>query len=179
MPPSSLPHPGAEDEPLGSTPAKFNHLRHNSHSSPALGALASTPSSSRTPSTSRSRSTTKRSVQEHFSEDAMREDEMLDRLRLQKHERTIATNDLKRRKLEHKLLEAQHRREREREQHELRMLQMRLMMQGGQGGQGGQRAASVMQPPAQQFGGLGLMDELNGDVGPSAHPFTDTTHYSI
>ena len=103
----------------------------------------------------------------------MREDEMLERLRLQKHERTIATNDLKRCKLEHKLLEAQHRRERQREQHELCMLQMHLMMQGGQ------RAASVMQPPAQQFGGLGLMDELNSDVGPSAHPFTDTTHYSI
>ena len=104
---------------------------------------------------------------------------MLECLRLQKHKRTIATNDLKRCKLEHKLLEAQHRREHECEQHELHMLQMRLIMQGGQGGQGGQQAMSMMQPPAQQFGGLGLMDELNSDVGPSVHPFTDTTHYSI
>ena len=137
MLPSLLPHPSAQDELLGSTLANINHLHHSSHSSPALEALASMPLFSRTPSTSKSRSTTKCGVQEHFSEDAMRKDEILERLRLQKHEQMITSNDVKRHKLKHKLLEVQH----QHEQHELHMLQMRLMMQGGQ------RAASMMQSP--------------------------------
>ena len=119
---------------------------------------------------------TKRGVKDHFSEDAMREDEMLKCLRKQKHERMIANQELKRRKLDHKLLEAQHQREREREQHELRMLQMRMMMDGQRAT--GASANPVMQSAQPRFEGLGLMDELNGDgnllSGPSTH-----SHYSI
>ena len=60
-----------------------------------------------------------------------REHKVLNALWAEKHERMIA--QLKCRKLDHKLLESQHQRERECEQHEFRMLQMRMMIHDGRG----------------------------------------------
>jgi hypothetical protein len=79
-----------------------------------------------------------------------RERGVLEVLRADKHDRLVAQQELKRRKLDHKLLEAKHQREREREQHEFRMLQMRMMIHDGRG------AAATP--------GLGLLDELNSDI---------------
>jgi hypothetical protein len=78
-------------------------------------------------------------------------------------------------KLDHKLLEAEHQRAHEREQHEFQMLQMYIMADG----QRATSAASVTQSTQPHFEGLGLMDELNSDIlpgvpGPSTH-----SHYSI
>jgi hypothetical protein len=165
------------------TSAKYEH---DSLTSSTFEPFLSTPSSStvhipnaepssRTPSSShRSRVTTKRSLQEIFGEGSARENQIIDSLRAQKHERVIVQHDLKRRKLDHKVMEAQHQREHEREQHEYRMMQMRMAT--------AQRTTSVMQSP-QNVEGFGLLDELNStalpSALPSARPYSDSTTYSI
>ena len=78
----------------------------------------------------------------------------------------IANQDLKRRKLDQKGMEAQH----QREQHEYRMLQMRMVM--------AQRGVSVTQTP-QSLEGFGLLDELNSTALPPVGPYSDSTAYSI
>jgi hypothetical protein len=139
-----------------------------------LSSAIHTPSaepSSRAPSSShKSRATTKRTLKEIFEEGSAREDQIIDRLRAEKHERMIANQDLKRRKLDQKGMEAQHQREREREQHEYRMLQMRMVM--------AQRGVSVTQTP-QSLEGFGLLDELNSTALPPVGPYSDSTAYSI
>jgi hypothetical protein len=91
-----------------------------------------------------------------------KENQILERLGTQKHERHIGELELKRRKLEHKAMEKQHQREREREQHEFRMMQMRMMMSQNQ-----QAMPRLMQPQDPLLEGLGLMAELNGATLPS------------
>jgi hypothetical protein len=99
---------------------------------------------------------TRRGIKEYFEGSGAtisglaRESEALEAIRADKRDRLVAQQELKRRKLDHKLLEAQHQREREREQHEFRMLQMRLMIHDGRG--------------AAATSGLGLLDELNSDI---------------
>ena len=101
---------------------------------------------------------------------------MLERLGTQKHERALGEQELKRRKLEQKVIERQHQREREREQHqreverereqhEYRMLQMRMvMLQCSQG-------APVMQNQP-SFDGFGLLAELNDPTLSSASSYS-------
>ena len=99
----------------------------------------------------------KRTFQDVFAEGSVKDHEMLVRLGTQKHERVLGEQELKRRKLEHKVMEKQHQREREREQHELRMLQMQMVMS-----QNSQGAPVVMRPQGQpSFQGFGLMGELS------------------
>ena len=95
---------------------------------------------------------------------------MLERLGAQKHERAIGEQELKRRKLEQKVMERQHQREREREQHEYRMMQMCIVMAQNQ------RAtpSSGSQPP---YKGLGLMAELNDALLPPDSSFPQ--QYSV
>jgi hypothetical protein len=92
-------------------------------------------------------------------EGSAKENQILERLGTQKHERAIGELELKRRKLENKAMEKQHQREREHEQHEFRMLQMQMMMSQKQ-----QSAPAMMQSRPQNqplFDGLGLLGELN------------------
>lgn len=123
-------------------------------------AASMTPSRASTP---KSRSISKRTLQEAFAEGSAKENQILERLGTQKHERAIGELELKRRKLENKAMEKQHQREREREQHEFRMLQMRMMMSRNQ-----QAAPMMMQSQnPSSFEGLGLMAELNDTGLPS------------
>ena len=104
---------------------------------------------------------------------------MLERLGTQKHEWALGEQELKRRKLEQKVIERQHQCEREREQHqreleheqrereqhEYRMLQMRMvMLQCSQG-------APVMQNQP-SFDGFGLLAELNDPTLLSASSYS-------
>jgi hypothetical protein len=110
-------------------------------------------------STPKSRTLLKRTLQDAFAEGSAKENQILERLGTQKHERAIGELELKRRKLENKAMEKQHQREREHEQHEFRMLQMQMMMSQKQ-----QSAPAMMQSRPQNqslFDGFGLM-ELNG-----------------
>jgi len=75
----------------------------------------------------------KRTFQELFAEGSAKDNQMLEHLGTQKHERVLVELELKCRKLEHKTMEKQHQRERERDQHErehkqheVRMLEMQL-----------------------------------------------------
>lgn len=62
-----------------------------------------------------------------FAEGSAKENQILERL-AQKHERAMGELELKRLKLDNKVMEKRHQRECEREQHEFRMMQMRMMM---------------------------------------------------
>jgi hypothetical protein len=121
----------------------------------------------------------KRTFQDVFAEGSVKDNQTLERLGTQRHERALGDQELKRKKLEQKTMEKQHQRERdrerdqhecereceqhqracEREQHEFRMLRMQLMiLQNAHG------APTSMQPPNQpSFEGFGLMAEL-GDA---------------
>jgi hypothetical protein len=113
-------------------------------------------------STPKPRSLLKRTLQDAFAEGSAKENEILDRLGTQKHERVLGELDLKHRKLEAKAMEKQHQRDCEREQHEFRMLQMRLMLTQNQ------QAAPMMQSqPQSSLGGLGFMAELADNTLPS------------
>ena len=91
---------------------------------------------------------------------------MLERLGTQKHECVIGELELKRRKLDNKMIEKQHQCERECKQHEFRMMQMQMMMSQNQ-----QAAPMVMQSQNQpSFEGFGLMAELNDAILPSVSP---------
>lgn len=128
-----------------------------------------TPSRASTP---KSRSMLKRTLQDAFAEGSAKENQMLERLGTQKHERAIGELELKRRKLENKAMEKQHQREREREQHEFRMLQMRLMVTQRQ-----QTALMMPSLPQSSLDGLGLMDELTGNTPESSSSLS--TPFSI
>ena len=178
----SLPPPfpcvQADDDIIAPT-----HACHESLTSSSLEPFLSTPSSSSTfhpastnsfsrlSSVPRSRSMSKRGFKEIFEEGLVREVEMIDYLRAEKHEHAIAKDELKHWKLNQKVLEAQH----QHEQHEFWMMQMHLVM--------AQRGVSTGQSSAQiepSFEGLGLLDQLNATL-PSAHPsYSDaTTPFSI
>jgi hypothetical protein len=119
-------------------------------------------------STQKSRATTKRTFQDVFAEGSAKENQMLERLGTQKHERALGEQELKRRKLEHKAMEKQHQREREREQHEFRMMQMRMMMS-----QNSQAAPTAIQSQNQpSFETFGLMAELNDAILPSGSSYS-------
>jgi hypothetical protein len=100
----------------------------------------------------------KRTLQDAFAEGSAKENQILERLGTQKHERAIGELELKRRKLENKAMEKQH----QREQHEFRMLQMRLMMTQNQ-----QTVPTMQSQPQSSLEGFGLMAELTGTVLPS------------
>ena len=70
----------------------------------------------------------KHTFQELFAEGSAKDNQMLEHLGTQKHEQVLVELELKRCKLEHKMMEKQHQREREHEheQHEVHMLEMRL-----------------------------------------------------
>ncbi|KAN0105459.1 hypothetical protein V8E52_011011 [Russula decolorans] len=128
-------------------------------------APSKTPSRAGTP---KSRLMLKRALQDAFAEGSAKENQVLERLGTQKHERAIGELELKRRKLENKAMEKQHQREREREQHEFRMMQMRMMMSQQSVST---RLPSMMQPQNQpSLEGFGLMAELNAAVLPSESP---------
>jgi predicted NodU family carbamoyl transferase len=116
----------------------------------------------------------KRTLQDAFAEGNAKENEILERLGTQKHERAIGELELKRRKLENKAMEKQHQREREREQHKIRMMQMRMMMSQNQHAASAsmisqsQQAACV--PMMMQGQGFGLMAELNDTTVSSESP---------
>ena len=101
---------------------------------------------------------------------------MIECLGTQKHERAIGELELKHHKLENKVMEKQHQRERKREQHEFCMMQMRMMMSQNQ------QAALMMMPPQNQanqpFEGLRLMAKLN-DTLLSESPGPSLSTYSI
>lgn len=113
-----------------------------------------------------------------FTEGSAKDNQVLERLGTQKHERLISEHELKRRKLEFKAMAQQHQRDREREQHEFRMMQMRMMMSQNRPAAS---ASMMMQPQPQpqnqpSFEGFGLMNELNSSVlsseSPSLSPFS-------
>ena len=125
-------------------------------------------------STSKSKLITKCTLQDVFAEGSAKENQILEQLGTQKHERAIGELELKHHKLENKTMEKQHQREHEHEQHEFCIMQMCIMMsQNRQGAQMVMAMASQNQP---SFEGLGLMSELNGAVlsseSPSLSPFS-------
>jgi hypothetical protein len=122
-------------------------------------ATSVTPSRASTP---RSRTTSKRSIQDAFAEGTAKDNQLLERLGTQKHERAIGELELKRRKLENKAMEKQHQREREREQHQIRMMQMQMMMT-----QNRQGMPTMMQGQNRPLERFGLMAELNDATVPS------------
>jgi hypothetical protein len=122
-----------------------------------------TPSRASTP---KSRTMLKHTLQDAFAEGSAKENEILECLGTQKHERAIGELELKRRKLENKAMEKQH--QREREQHEFWMMQMRMMMFQNQ-----QAAPGMMlsQPQNQAlFNGFGFISKLIGASLPSDSP---------
>ena len=106
------------------------------------------------------RPTSKRTLQDTFAEGSAKENQILERLGTQKHKRAIGELELKRRKLDHKVMEKQHQHEREREQHEFRMMQMQMIMSQN-------RPSAMVQSQNQSFEGLGLMADLNDAMLPS------------
>jgi hypothetical protein len=94
---------------------------------------------------------------------------------LQKHERAIIELDLKRQRLDHKVMKEKHQREREHEIHEYRMLQMQMRMEllKKQSALSPAAAAAMMPPPdpVSSLGGsldaFGLMDDA-AVPGPSS-----------
>jgi hypothetical protein len=123
-------------------------------------ALSKTPSQCGTPKV---RSTLKCKLPDTYNEDTAKEDEMLDRLGTQKHERAIGELELKRRKLENKAMEKQHQRDSKREQHKFRMMQIQVMLSQNQ-----RNALAMMQSQNQSvLEGFGLMAELNDPTLPS------------
>ena len=115
-------------------------------------------STSRTPSsTNKSKAVPKCGLKELFTEGSVKDNKMLKRLGLQKHERAIGEQELKRRKLEHKTMEKQHQRERECKQHQYCMLQMQMMLSQNQRGM----PAMAQATNKSLYEGLGLLAELN------------------
>ena len=116
----------------------------------------------------------KRTLQDMFAEGSAKDNQMIERLGTQKHERALGELELKRRKLENKAMEKQHQREREREQHEIRMMQMRMMMTQNQQATA-MRLPTMMQAQNQPiFEGYGLLAELNAGSPSSETPSPST-----
>jgi hypothetical protein len=113
----------------------------------------------------------KRTLQDAFAEGSAKDNQILDCLGTQKHERALGEMELKRRKLENKAMEKQHQCEREHEQHEFRMMQMWIMMSQSQ-----QTAPTMQSQNPSLFEGFGLMAELNDAASTSESP---SLHYSI
>jgi hypothetical protein len=109
----------------------------------------------------------KHTLQDAFAEGSAKDNQILDRLGTQKHERALGEMELKRRKLENKAMEKQH----QREQHEFHMMQMRIMMS-----QSRQTAPTMQSQNPSLFEGFGLMAELNDAASTSESP---SLHYSI
>jgi hypothetical protein len=147
--------------------------------------------------TQKSRAATKRTFQDVFTDGSAKDNQVLERLGTQKHERVLGEQELKRQKLEQKAMDKQHQREREREQgvrerereqgerererernqhererereqHEFRMLKMRMMISQNSHG------ASVVTQSQNQpsFEGFGLMAELNDVSLPPDSPYS-------
>jgi hypothetical protein len=116
---------------------------------------ASTPASGSKPRSS----ALKRSLQDAFAEGVAKDNQLVEHIGLQKHERALRELDLKRRKLENKAKEQQHQRDREREQHEFRMMQMRMMIAQNQ-----QAVPGGMQAQNQLLLGGGLTGGLTGSL---------------
>ncbi len=121
-----------------------------------------TPSRAGTP---KSRLMLKRTLQDMFAEGSAKENQILECLGAQKHERAIGELELKHRKMDHKAMKKQHQHEREHELHEFRMLQMWLMMtQNQQTALGmqvpGMQVPGMQAPPQSSLDGFGLMSEL-------------------
>jgi len=146
--------------PISASATAFTPLSSTAGGSKAKAeATSKTSSRASAPSATKSRTLLKRTLQDAFAEGSAKENQVLERLATQKHERAIGELELKRRKLENKAMEKQHQREREREQHEFRVMQMRMMMAQNQ-----QSGPAMMQSRPQNqslFDGFGLM-ELNG-----------------
>src|SRR6266849_2362066 len=70
--------------------------------------VSKTPSRASTP---KSRSMLKRTLQDTFAEGSTKENQILEHLGTQKHERVIGELELKCRKMDHKAMEKQHQRE--------------------------------------------------------------------
>src|SRR6266849_11043001 len=124
--------------------------------------VSKTPSCASTP---KLRLILKRTLQDVFAEGSAKENQILERLGAQKHERVIGELELKHQKMDHKAMEKQHQREREHELHEFHMLQMRLMMtQNQQTAPGmqvpGMQVPGMQVPPQLSLDGFGLMSEL-------------------
>src|SRR6266849_8418030 len=116
--------------------------------------VSKTPSCAGTP---KSRSMLKWALQDVFAEGSAKENQILERLGAQKHERAIGELELKCRKMDHKAMEKQHQREHEHELHEFHMLQMRLMMTQNQ------QTAPGMQVPEMQVPGMQAPPQLSLD----------------
>jgi hypothetical protein len=117
---------------------------------------ASTPRSS----TPRSRTTSKHILQDAFAEGTVKDNQTLESLGTQKHERAIGELELKHCKLKNKAMEKQHQCEWEHEQHQFCMMQMQMMM-----AQNWQGMPMIMQGQNRPL--LGLMAELNDATVPS------------
>lgn len=117
-------------------------------------------------STQKSRGMMKRTLQDVFAEGSAKENEMLECLRMQRHERALGEQELKRRKLDQKLLEKQHQRERERDAHEYRMMQMQMQA----GVMPNSRGAPAMRNERSE--GFGLLAELNDPMLPPGSPYS-------
>src|SRR5713101_7310362 len=108
-------------------------------------------------STLKSRLMLKRTLQDVFAEGSVKENQILERLGAQKHERAIGELELKCQKMDHKAMEKQHQREREHELHEFCMLQMWLMMTQNQ------QTVPGMQVPGMQVLGMQALPQSSLD----------------
>jgi hypothetical protein len=106
-------------------------------------------------------------LQDAFTEGTVRDNQTIERLGAQKHERAIGELELKRRKLENKAMDKQH----QREQHEFRMLQMQLMMTQNQ------QTAPQSQPQL-ALDSFGLISDLLPPP-PSGSSSSHSTPFSI
>lgn len=167
--------PDRDEAIRSASPTSFTPLTSAAGSSKIRSeAVSKTPSRASTPG-SKSGSLLKRTLQDAFAEGSAKESQILERLGMQKHERAIGELELKRRKLENKVMEKQHQREQEREHHEYRMLQMRVLLS-----QNPQAVPGTMQRQNQSsLGGFGLMDELNDLSLPSESPGPSLGSFSI
>src|SRR6266852_575213 len=105
-------------------------------------------------STLKSRLMLKRTLQDAFAKGSVEENQILERLGAQKHERAIGELELKRRKMDHKAMEKQHQREHKHKLHEFHMLQMQLMMTQNQ------QTVPGMQVPGMQVSGMQAPPQL-------------------
>lgn len=148
-----------------STPAKPVHSHHDSLVSSTHDSvpLSRKPSSSAKSKAAMTQKCSLTSLKDVFAEGSARENQMLEHLGAQKHERAIGEQELK-------VMERQHQRECKHEQHEYRMMQMHIVMAQNQ------RAtpSSGSQPP---YEGLGLMAELNDALLPPDSSFPQ--QYSV
>jgi hypothetical protein len=162
-----------------STPIRPDHSRNDALTS-AHGLLTPTVSGrkakadvgSRVLSSTHKSKTTVKTLKDILAEGSTNDNQLVERLGTQKHERVIGEQELKRRKLENRILERKHQREREHEEHEFRMMQLRMAMSQGDRG----TSMMLQSAPTQtrsSFEGLGLMAELNDSLLPS------TSNYSV